>query len=128
MHWGNAMKRIAVAIAFGLASTCAMAQQQDFSTVEIKTTDLGHNPYELEGAGGNITVAVGTDGVIMVDGEYAPLHEKIKAAVDKLSGGKPIKYLVNTHFHPDHTNGNGPFAQEGTVIVSHANVAGRLAH
>ena len=133
------MKRIAFAVAAGIAAFAspftppfasgAQAQgAQDFSKVEIKTTDLGHNTYELEGSGGNITVAIGTDGVIMVDGEFAPLHDKIKAAIDKLSGGKPIKYLVNTHFHGDHTGGDGPFAKDGTIIVAHENVAKRLAH
>ena len=64
----------------------------DFSKVEIKTTDLGDNVYMLEGQGGNITVAVGEDGIIMVDGEFAPLHDKIKAAIVLVSS-QPIKYL-----------------------------------
>ena len=75
---------------------------RDFSKVEIKTTDLGNKTYMLEGQGGNITVAVGNDGIIMVDGEFAPLHDKIKAAIEAVSK-QPIKYLVNTHFHGDHT-------------------------
>jgi glyoxylase-like metal-dependent hydrolase (beta-lactamase superfamily II) len=99
----------------------------DYSTVQIKTTPLGHNTYELEGTGGNITVAVGTDAVIMVDSEFAPLHDKIKAAIDKVSGGKPIKYLVNTHFHGDHVGGDAPFAKDGTIVVAHVNLAKRLA-
>src|SRR3954469_18825222 len=82
----------------------------------------------LEGQGGNIVAAVGDDGVIQVDGEFAPLHDKIKAAVDKVSGGKPIKYLVNTHFHGDHTGGNAPFAKDGTTLVAHKNLALRLEH
>ncbi len=76
----------------------------DYSKVEIKTTDLGNKTYMLEGQGGNITVAVGDDGVIMVDTEFAPLHDKIKAAVAKVSP-QPIKYIVNTHYHGDHTGG-----------------------
>ena len=80
-------------IAFAGASN---AQNIDFSKVEIKTIDLGHNTYRLEGQGGNITVAVGTDGIIMVDGQFAPLHDKIKAAIAAISP-LPIKYLVNTH-------------------------------
>jgi glyoxylase-like metal-dependent hydrolase (beta-lactamase superfamily II) len=120
---------LSAAAVLALAAPAAFAQgQPDFSKVQIKTTDLGHNTYELEGQGGNITVAVGTDGVIMVDGEFAPLHDKIKAAVDKVSGGKPIKYLINTHFHGDHTGGNGPFHRDGVTIVSDPNVAKRLAH
>ena len=129
--WEDDMKRITFAVAAGIAAFACQAQAQgtqDFSKVEIKTTDLGGNTYELEGSGGNMTVAIGTDGVIMVDGEFAPLHDKIKAAIDKLSGGKPIKYLVNTHFHGDHSGGDAPFAKDGTIIVAHENVAKRLAH
>ena len=81
------------------------SRTSDFSKVEIKTIDLGHNTYRLEGQGGNITVAVGSDGIIMVDGAVAPLHDKIKAAIAAISP-LPIKYLINTHFHGDHTGGN----------------------
>src|SRR5664279_2511447 len=98
----------------------------DFSKVEIKTTDLGDNVYMLEGQGGNITVAVAKDGIIMVDGEVAPLHDKIKAAIVLLSS-QPIKYLVNTHFHGDHTGGNEPFAKDGARVIAEVNVKNRLA-
>src|SRR5476651_1397869 len=98
----------------------------DFSKVEIKTTDLGDNVYMLEGQGGNITVAVARDGIIMVDGEFAPLHDKIKAAIAAVSN-QPIKYLINTHFHGDHTGGNAPFAKDGTVVIADPNVKTRLA-
>jgi glyoxylase-like metal-dependent hydrolase (beta-lactamase superfamily II) len=98
----------------------------DFSEVEIKTTDLGDNVYMLEGRGGNITVAVAKDGIIMVDGEYAALHDKIKAAIATVSN-LPIKYLINTHFHGDHTGGNEPFARDGAVVVAELNVKKRLA-
>jgi len=98
----------------------------DFSKVEIKTTALGDNCYMLQGEGGNITVAVAKDGIIMVDGQYAPLHDKIKAAIEAISR-QPIKYLVNTHYHDDHTGGNEAFAKEGVTIVSQINVRSRLA-
>ena len=98
----------------------------DFSKVEIKTTDLGDNVYMLEGQGGNITVAVAKDGIIMVDGQYAPLHDKIKAAIATVSN-LPIKYLINTHFHGDHTGGNEPFAKDGATVVAQVNVKNRLA-
>jgi cyclase len=117
----------------------ALAQQQqppvavpatppppDFSKVEIKTTDLGDGVYMLEGQGGNITVATAKDGIIMVDGEYAPLHDKIKAAIAVLSN-QPVKYLINTHFHGDHTGGNAPFAKDGAVVVAEVDVKTRLA-
>jgi glyoxylase-like metal-dependent hydrolase (beta-lactamase superfamily II) len=105
----------------------AGAQERDFSKVEIKTTDLGHNTYRLEGLGGNITIAVGSDGIIMVDGQFAPLHDKILAAIRAISP-LPIKYLVNTHFHGDHTGGNGPFqTHDGAIAVAQDNVRVRLA-
>ncbi len=98
----------------------------DFSKVEIRTTDLGDNVYMLEGQGGNITVAIAKDGIIIVDGEFAPLHDKIKAAISMVSN-LPIKYLIDTHFHGDHTGGNEPFARDGATVVSEVNVKARLA-
>jgi glyoxylase-like metal-dependent hydrolase (beta-lactamase superfamily II) len=97
----------------------------DFSKVEIKTTELGHDTYMLQGQGGNITVAVGEDGVIEVDGEFAPLHEKIKAAIAAVTR-QPVKYLINTHYHGDHTGGNAPFAADGATVVAQENVKKRL--
>jgi cyclase len=98
----------------------------DWEKVQIKTTDLGHNTYRLEGQGGNVTFAVGTDGIIMVDGQFAPLSAKIKAAIAAISP-LPIKYLVNTHFHGDHTGGNENFAKDGAIIVAQENIKIRLA-
>ncbi len=129
--------RTAIALTLLLGGS-AFAQQQppaappaspppvDFSKVEIKTTDLGDNVYMLEGQGGNITVAVGKAGIIMVDGQFAPLHDKIKAAISAISN-LPIKYLINTHYHGDHTGGNEGFAKDGAVVVSDVNVKNRLA-
>jgi glyoxylase-like metal-dependent hydrolase (beta-lactamase superfamily II) len=122
--------RIAVVAATAALAGSALAQTPppppDFSRVEIKTTDLGDHVYMLEGQGGNITMAVAKDGIIMVDGEYAPLHDKIRAAIAIVSN-EPIKYLVNTHFHGDHTGGNAPFAKDGVTIVAEVNVRKRLA-
>jgi glyoxylase-like metal-dependent hydrolase (beta-lactamase superfamily II) len=124
------MKRITLAALAGAAvlfAGTALAQQNvDFSKVEIKTTDLGNKTYMLQGQGGNITVAVGTDGIIMVDSEFAPLHDKIKAAIAKLSP-LPIKYLINTHYHGDHTGGNAPFHKDGATVVAQDNIRVRLA-
>jgi glyoxylase-like metal-dependent hydrolase (beta-lactamase superfamily II) len=108
------------------AQTPAAPPPPDFSKVEIKTTDLGDGVYMLEGQGGNITVAASKDGIIMVDGEFAPLHDKIKAAIVRVSS-EPVKYLVNTHFHGDHTGGNAPFARDGAIVVAQENVKARLA-
>jgi cyclase len=108
-----------------LASS-AYAQQQDFSKVEVKTTDLGHNTYLLEGAGGNVTIAVGSDGIIMVDSQFAPMHDKLKAAIEKISP-LPIKYLINTHYHGDHTGGNAAFHKDGATVVAQDNIRVRLA-
>src|SRR5260370_41027986 len=133
---GAAMNRVGIAAVatimalagqvFAQQPSAAAPPPPDFSKVEIKTTDLGDNIYMLEGQGGNITVAVGKDGIIMVDGQYAPLHDKIKVAIEAISN-KPIKYLINTHFHGDHTGGNELFAKDGVSIVSQDNVKNRLA-
>jgi cyclase len=129
------MLRIAIAAATTLWLAGAACAQQpppaappppDFSKVEIKTTDLGDNVYMLEGQGGNITVAVAKDGIIMVDSEFAPLHDKIKAAISAVSN-QPIKYLIDTHFHGDHTGGNEAFAKDGAEVIAEANVKKRLA-
>ena len=103
----------------------AAAPPPDFSKVEIKTTDLGDKVFMLEGQGGNITVAVADDGIIMVDGQYAPLHDKIKAAIEVISKA-PVKYLINTHYHGDHTGGNELFATDGVTILAEINVRKRL--
>ena len=99
---------------------------QDFSKVEIKTTDLGHKTYMLEGQGGNITIAVAANGVIMVDGQFAPLHDKIKAAVAAVTK-QPVRFLVNTHYHGDHTGGNAGFHADGVGVVAHEYARKRLA-
>ena len=98
----------------------------DFSKVVIKTTDLGHRTYMLEGLGGNITVAAADDGVLMVDSQFAPLHDKIKAAIAAVSD-QPIRFVVNTHFHGDHTGGDAAFAKDGAQIIAQINVRRRLA-
>ena len=116
----------AIATSLLFAATAAAQQNIDFSKVEVKTTDLGNKTYMLEGAGGNVTIAVGTDGIIMVDGQYAPMHDKLKAAIEKISP-LPIKYLINTHYHGDHVGGNGPFHRDGAIIVAQDNIRLRLA-
>jgi cyclase len=124
------MSRIGLAALAGAAmafTSAAYAQQPvDWDKIQIKTTDLGHNTYMLEGQGGNITVAVGTDGIIMVDTQFAPLSDKIKAAVKAISP-LPIKYIINTHFHGDHTGGNENFQKDGATVIAQDNIRLRLA-
>jgi len=97
-----------------------------FDKVEIKTIELGHGIYMLMGSGGNIGVSVGDDGVFMIDDQFAPLAPKIKTAIAKLSK-KPVKFMINTHWHFDHTGGNESFAKDGVVIVAHNNVRKRMS-
>jgi len=98
--------------------------QQDFSKVEIKVTKVSGHVYMLEGSGGNIGVSVGEDGIVIVDDEFAPLAPKIKAALKNITD-KPLKFVLNTHFHGDHTGGNAEFSSEATIIA-HENVRKRL--
>jgi cyclase len=99
--------------------------QQDFSKVEIKTTPVSKNVYMLEGAGGNIGVSVGADGILIVDDQFAPLADKISAALAQLNPGK-LKFVLNTHHHGDHTGGNAAFGAKEAVIVAQTNVRPRL--
>src|ERR1700730_8126509 len=132
----NGVALVALSASAVLLAGAASAQQPqsqpaapppiDWDKIEIKTTDLGNKTYMLEGQGGNITVAVGTDGIIMVDGQFAPLSAKIKAAIAAISP-LPIKYLINTHFHGDHTGGNENFAKDGAIVVAQDNIRVRLA-
>jgi len=99
--------------------------QDDFSKVEIKATKVNGNVYVLEGAGGNIGVSVGPDGILIVDYQFAPLAEKIRAALKTLGEGK-LKFILNTHWHGDHTGGNAEFGREAPIIA-HDNVRKRLS-
>jgi glyoxylase-like metal-dependent hydrolase (beta-lactamase superfamily II) len=109
-----------------LVSAVAALQQQDYSQVEIKTAKVAGNVYMLEsGVAGNIGVSVGEDGVLMIDDQLAPLSDKIKAVIKELGGGAP-KYILNTHWHGDHTGGNEIFGRDG-VVIAHTNVRKRLS-
>jgi glyoxylase-like metal-dependent hydrolase (beta-lactamase superfamily II) len=98
----------------------------DFDTVQIRTTDLGNRTYQLEGEGGNVVVAVGDDGVIMVDNMFGELAGKLKTAIANLTP-QTVRYLVLTHFHRDHAGGNEAFAKDGVTIVAHEAIKTRLA-
>lgn len=109
-----------------LFAAFAVQAQSNMDNVEIKATQLSERVYMLTGMGGNIGVYVGDDGVVMIDAQYKGLADKISAAITEISE-QPIKTLVNTHFHADHTDGNAAFARKGVNVVAHDNVRVRLA-
>ena len=102
------------------------AWAQDFSKVEIKTEKLSETAYMLVGAGGNIGLSVGEDAVFVIDDQFAPLAAKIKAAIARITP-KPVQFVLNTHFHFDHTGGNEAFGTDGALIVAHDNVRRRMS-
>ena len=102
----------------------AASAQQDFSRVEIKATKVAGNVFFLKGSGGNIAASAGEDGVAIVDDQFAPLSPKIHAALAQLSP-KPVKFVLNTHWHFDHTGGNANFADTATIFA-HENVRKRM--
>jgi cyclase len=112
------------ALAAALAAPAA-AQQRDFSKVEVKATKVAGNVYMLTGAGGNIGVSVGKDGILIVDDQFAPLAEKIRAALKGLGDGK-LRFVLNTHWHGDHTGGNEVFGPEAPILAQ-TNVRKRLS-
>jgi glyoxylase-like metal-dependent hydrolase (beta-lactamase superfamily II) len=115
----------ALLAALSLVPALAFAQMPDFSKVQVTTTPVAGNVHMLVGAGGNVAVSVGPDGVLLVDDQFGPLAPKINAAVDKLNK-KKIQYVLNTHWHFDHVGGNPVFGKEG-LIVAHDTVRKRLA-
>lgn len=100
--------------------------QRDFSAVEIKSTAVAKQIHMLEGSGGNIAVFAGDDGVLIVDNQFAPLTDKIKAAIRDISSDS-VTYVLNTHWHGDHTGGNENFGNDGALIIAHKNVYNRLS-
>ena len=116
------LARVAV---LALAIIPSAFAQTDYSKVVVKTTPVAGNVHMLEGAGGNVGVSIGPDGVLIVDDQFAPLAEKISAAIEKLDSG-PIKFVLNTHWHGDHTGGNAFFGRKAN-IVAQTNVRKRMA-
>lgn len=100
--------------------------QQDFSTVEIETVPVADGVYMLVGSGGNIGLSIGEDGAFVIDDQFAPLSEKIMAAIAAVTDAD-VKFLVNTHFHGDHVGGNEAFGAAGAVIIAHENVRARMS-
>ena len=106
----------------------AWGQGQDFSKVQIKATKVSGNIYMLEGAGGNIAASIGEDGIVIVDDQFAPLADKIQASLKGLGiTDKPVRFVINTHYHGDHTGGNAPFANSGSTVIAQDNVRKRMA-
>ncbi len=118
------MKTLAAIAIAALGIVPALAQ--DFSKVKIRTTKLSETVYMLQGAGGNIGVSAGEDTVFIVDDQFAPLTAKIAAAIAKISP-KPVQFVLNTHWHGDHTGGNENLGKAGAIIVAHENVRHRLS-
>jgi len=117
----------AIAVHGQAPAPAAAPAPTDYSKIEMVTTKISDSLYTLDGTGGRIGVLVGSDGIFMVDDEFAPLSDKIVAAIRKISNG-PIRFLVNTHVHPDHTGGNENFGKMGVVLLSRDELRYRLQH
>ena len=120
------MRRLLLLFLLG-AAVFAVAQDQDFSKVQIKVIKVSGNIYMLQGSGGNIAASVGEEGIVIVDDQYAPLADKIAAALKGIGvTDKPVRFVINTHYHGDHTGGNAPFASGGSTVIAQDNVRKRL--
>ena len=117
-------KALLCVVALLFSCMLATAQEQDFSKVQIKITKIAGSVYMLEGAGGNIGASIGEDGIVVVDDQYAPLADRIQAALKGVTD-KPVRFIINTHYHGDHTGGNAYF-QKQAPIIAQDNVRKRL--
>jgi cyclase len=118
------MRKLGLVLTVMFACLLGVAQDHDFSKVEIKVSKVAGSVYMLEGAGGNIGASVGEDGIVVVDDQYAPLADKIQNALKGITD-KPVRFIINTHYHEDHTGGNEYF-QKQAPIIAHDNVRKRL--
>jgi len=112
-------------LAFLLSTAASLSLAQDFDNIQISTTQVRGHIYLLQGSGGNIGVSIGDDGTLMVDDQFAPLSDKIRAAIAELTD-RPVSFVVNSHFHYDHTDGNENFGRSGAYIVAHDNARRRM--
>jgi len=119
------LSKVVIVLA-GMLVLGPVVAQQDFSTVQIQTTKVADNLYMLVGAGGNLSLSVGDDGAFLVDDQYAPLSDKILAAIAKVTDAD-VRFLINTHVHGDHTGGNENIGRTGAIIVAHENVRARMS-
>lgn len=122
----NHLKTLSLAAIALSAVAVSTVSAQDFSSVEIRTTQVSEGLYALQGAGGNLGLVVGDNGAFLIDDQYAPLTDRIKAAVAEVTD-KPIRFVFNTHWHGDHTGGNENMSQAGALIVAHDNVRKRMS-
>ena len=122
------MRRLLVLCCLVALAPAVPAQEEDYSKVQIKSTPLTANLFMLEGVGGNVAAATGPDGVLLVDDEFAGVADKIRATLKGLGADKPVRFVVNTHYHYDHTDANLVFAQAGAVLIAHDNLRVRLEH
>jgi cyclase len=120
------VRRLGMFLGAMLLATASYAQQQDFSKVVVESQQVADGVYMLTGAGGNIGVSIGEDGIVIIDDQFAPLSPRIHEALATLSS-KPIRFVINTHWHGDHTGGNEVFGKEGSIIVAQENVRKRLS-
>jgi glyoxylase-like metal-dependent hydrolase (beta-lactamase superfamily II) len=120
------MRSLALAGAALFTLTASIHAQQNFDTVQVRSQKVAEGVYMLQGAGGNIGLSIGDDAVFVVDDQYAPLTPKILAAIAQLTN-KPVRFVLNTHWHGDHTGGNEHMGQAGALVVAHDNVRRRMS-
>ena len=120
------MRSLAVAAAALFTLTAGIQAQQNFDTVQVRSQKVAEGVYMLIGAGGNIGLSIGDDAVFVVDDQYAPLTPKVLAAIAQLTD-KPVRFVVNTHWHWDHTGGNEAMGKAGALLVAHDNVRRRMS-
>lgn len=118
------MQRLICCLLLAATASTALANEDKFANVQIKVTHVAGSVYMLEGEGGNIGASIGEDGIVIVDDQYAPLAERIRAALKSVAD-QPLRFVINTHYHGDHAGGNIAFQKEAT-IVAHENVRKRL--
>ena len=121
----SSLPRILSIFGFTCLLPVAASAQQDFSAVQIIPHHVAGTVYYLEGSGGNIGLSIGTDGVVMIDDQYAPLTERILGAIKQLNSGE-IRFLINTHVHGDHTGGNENMGKMGVLILARDEIRVRL--
>jgi cyclase len=119
------MRRAIAVVAFSLLAVPRLVSAQNFDEIQISTTPVAGSIYMLQGSGGNMALSIGDDATILVDDQFAPLTQKIQAAIAALTR-TPVDFVINTHWHYDHTDGNTNFGRAGATIVAHENARTRM--